>query len=236
MAPRPPSSPARTKPESKEENDWVLEKIGEYKQQTQPSMDERHTLLASLAAHATYAYRTGEHMQALEYFARNLAIIEGSSQTFDDPDNPLDAHRASLMYNVGACLHFLGEFDLARKYCGAAREYFNSQPHGRLYKLVFGDLNGSRVKYIDERINLLEMGETPATNKYLDGSGKTCTWDEQPKQPEPIVEPKEPEPVVTYPAWTYFSAREWRSWYRGEPCASAYATMPSDGAAVGRVV
>ena len=102
--------------------------------------------------------------------------------------------------------------------------------------LVFGDLNGSRVKYIHERINLLEMGETPATNKYLDGSGKTCTWDEQPKQPEPIVEPKEPEPVVTYPAWTYFSAREWRSWYRGEPCASAYATMPSDGAAVGRVV
>jgi tetratricopeptide (TPR) repeat protein len=215
-----------------EVEDWVLEKIDEYKQMPRPTLEERDRLIESVSAHATFCYRVGEHKEALEHFARQLALIEKDKPTFGE----LDADRASLLFNLGACLHFLGEFELARKYLGAARQFFDSEKHGRLYKLAFGNVNANRVKYIDERVALLEIGEKPDTQKYLDGSGNRCAWKEEPKRPEPIMEPKEREPVVTYPAWTYFSAREWRAWYRGEALPSAVATMPGDQPAKGHEV
>ena len=95
---------------------------------------------------------------ALERFARHLALCEKGYG-----DNEGETLKPGLICNIGSCLHLLGEMDLARVYYDKAREVFSAhkacKARPRVYKFVMDDFNASRVKYIDNRIALLEINE-----------------------------------------------------------------------------
>ena len=200
------------------ERDRVSVMIDDFKQQdAKYSSGERRDLANRLSEEATYGYRTGDFEMALERFARHLALCEKGYG-----DNEGETLKPGLICNIGSCLHLLGEMDLARVYYDKAREVFSAlaakhAKRGRVYKFVMDDFNASRVKYIDNRIALLEINEKPDTTKYLDGMGKMRTWQGEPTPPPPPPKPYVPPPPgPSYPLRSYVSVKDWKAWYRGD--------------------
>jgi len=217
---RPAASPTRM---ATSEN-HVVTLIAEYKElASKLSRSDCGKKTVRLNEEATYAYRTEDFEAALKHFAYSIALLELG---FPSYGAEAAQTRPSLECNIGSCLHLLGDFDLAYTYYTAAREGFEALKQYRIIAKVFGDVNVSRIEYIDARLLLLEKGLKPDYQKYLDGSGKNRSWDgppPQPPEPEPEPEPKEEvavkiktDPQPSYPLKSYLSPQSWRRWYRGE--------------------
>ena len=206
-----------------EEEDWVTRAIAEYADEGAAlTRHQRQEKLEQLQEESTYCYRTGEFEEALQKFAEQIALYDVESKAKGGKGMDRET-RAGLVSNIGSCLHLKGdEDDLARRYYIAARDVFAAlRSKRRVVRFVFGDVNGYRVAYIDERIELLNKGEKPDTTKYLDAFGSTRTGDGPPRVPksrQPPTQPAEIGPILPDYATvrSYFSPAAWRAWYRGE--------------------
>ena len=172
------------------------------------------TAFPSFSPHRLRARATA----ALQRFARNVGLVDGGKDgSASDP-----AFRASLICNIGSCLHLLDEAPLSRNYYESAMSTFESITPSRITKLLFGDINAARVAHIRTRLEQLDRGEKPDVSKYLDGNGATRQWTgSPPAMPNTDQPPEEGDTgdVTLYPLRSYLSPSAWRAWYRGEPAA-----------------
>ena len=228
---------------------WVHEAIAGYTEEAMAlSKHECDRLHEQMSDEATAAYRNGDykagmpdllgcttfpslspHCQhvrataALQRFARSVGLVDGGKGGIaSDP-----AFRASLICNIGSCLHLLDEAPLSRNYYESAMSTFESITPSRITKLLFGDINAARVAHIRTRLEQLDRGEKPDVSKYLDGNGATRQWTgPAPAMPNTEHPPEQGDTgdVTLYPLRSYLSPSAWRAWYRGEP-AAVYAEV-----------
>jgi len=124
---------------------------------------------------------------ALNLFTHALAISEKTGDA---------TSQASIVHNIGFCLHSLGEFEAAKAYYEQALEAVRKIPpslYGSMMGLMYGgttDINVSRVLHIKERLFDVSCGRLPAGGDYLDEHGR--------KQKLAVAEAA---PPASPPAW-----------------------------------
>jgi len=152
----------------------------------------------TLAEEAQTAYTAGDYELALNKFLHFLAVLESDLKSVDR-----EIH-ASLVSNVGSCLHRLECVDDAKEYYQQALDYFTNCPTGRVTWLFYGDINQRRVEFIKSRLGDIALGAEPDPTKYLDANGKEQHWSKR-----QIAAAKDPD--STWSAWV--SPRSWYRWY-----------------------
>lgn len=165
------------------------------------------------AREAQDAYRDGNFEKALEKFGRYLvAIRRGHSDGYE-----LESE-ASLLSNLGACLHHLDEFELAQKYYTKALDLFENKCYtGRVAWLFYGDINQKRIDFIKARLDTLSKQQKPDASKYLNSSGNEASWENKDGE----------EAVDDSGTLAYVNPFAWYRWYYSAPAAAA----PGEGEA-----
>jgi len=155
-----------------EGNDRVASMLKDFKEefQTTEGAKTRSKAKTALPEEAQKAYKTQDYEIALTKFCKYLAAVLLDKS----PDGEVEA---SLLANIGSCLHHLNDDELAKKYYTQALEAFESKCYTpRMTWLFYGDINQRRIDYVKARIGVLHKGHKPDITKYLDGYGKERQW------------------------------------------------------------
>ena len=84
--------------------------------------------------------------------------------------------KASIVHNIGFCLHSLGEFESAKAYYEMALEQVQHSKTSLLdrwtYGLIYGDANSNRIMHIKARLHDCAFRKRPEGNDFCDEKGR----------------------------------------------------------------
>ncbi|KAL1503188.1 hypothetical protein AB1Y20_011246 [Prymnesium parvum] len=183
------------------------------------SNDKLAETMLDRAQGAQESYRNGEYEAALYKFAEYLAASRAMRTHKEDDESDFEL-KATLNSNLGACLHHLGEIELAQKYYNKSVHIFETKCYTpRWTWIVYGDINQKRIDFVKRRIQAAQQNEKPEVGKFLDTSGQEQVWEEA------AAEKSSDDSYLSY-----LNPFSWYRYYSGATTSSTPEAAPAPAA------